>query len=47
MLGVDDGREGIALSCVFLGMFSVYYNWAKEQPDSDSDFFAEYDERRL
>eukprot|EP00629_Pelagomonadales_sp_RCC1024_P002599 CAMPEP_0119266380 /NCGR_PEP_ID=MMETSP1329-20130426/4889_1 /TAXON_ID=114041 /ORGANISM="Genus nov. species nov., Strain RCC1024" /LENGTH=108 /DNA_ID=CAMNT_0007266257 /DNA_START=114 /DNA_END=440 /DNA_ORIENTATION=+ len=47
-LGVDDGREGIALSCVFLGMFSVYYNWAKDQPDSDgSDFFAEYEERRF
>ena len=27
--------------------FATYYNWAKEQPDSDSDFFAEYDERRL
>ena len=31
---------------IFGFFFAVYYNWAKMQPDSDSDFFAEYDERR-
>lgn len=45
-LGVDDGREGIALTCVFGFFFATYYNWAKDQPDSESDFFGEYDERR-
>jgi len=46
-LGIDDGREGTVLTFVFGFFFLVYYNWAKDQPDSDSDFFAEYDERRL
>jgi len=46
-LGIDDGREGTVLTVIFGFFFLVYYNWAKDQPDSDSDFFAEYDERRL
>ena len=46
VLGIDDGRETVVLSVVFGAFFTLYYNWAKDQPDSDSDFFAEYDERR-
>jgi len=46
-LGIDDGREGTVILVIFGFFFLVYFNWAKEQPDSDSDFFAEYDERRL
>ena len=33
---------------VLLGVFlPIFFNWSKDQPDSDSDFFGEYDERRL
>ena len=46
-LGIDDPREGTVLWVIGGFFFATYYNWAKEQPDSDSDFFAEYDERRL
>ena len=46
-LGIDDPREGTVLWVIGGFFFFTYYNWAKEQPDSDSDFFAEYDERRL
>mmetsp|Transcript_14151 Transcript_14151/g.43750 ORF Transcript_14151/g.43750 Transcript_14151/m.43750 type:complete len:112 (+) Transcript_14151:90-425(+) len=46
-LGIDDPREGTVLWAIGGFFFFIYYNWAKEQPDSDSDFFAEYDERRL
>ena len=46
VLGIDDGRETTVLTLVFGAFFWLYYNWAKDQPDSDSDFFAEYDERR-
>lgn len=46
VLGIDDGRETTVLTLVFGSFFWLYYNWAKDQPDSDSDFFAEYDERR-
>jgi hypothetical protein len=46
-LGIEDEREGIALLCVGGFLFSVFFNWSKDQPDSDSDFFGEYDERRL
>ena len=45
--GVDDPREFVAFSFVFLTFFSFYYTWAKDQPDSNSDFFSEYDDRRL
>lgn len=45
-LGIDDGRETIALFGVFFAFFTLYYNWAKGQPDSDSDFFGEIDDRR-
>merc|ERR1719258_485497 len=27
-------------------MFAVFFRWSAEQPDADSDFFGEYDERR-
>ena len=43
-LGIDDPREGTVLWVIGGFFFFTYYNWAKEQPDSDSDFFAEYDE---
>ena len=46
-LGIDDPREGTVLWVIGGFFFFTYYNWAKEQPDSDSDFFGEYDERRL
>jgi hypothetical protein len=46
-LGIDDPREATVLTLIGGFFFATYYNWAKEQPDSDSDFFAEYDERRL
>mmetsp|Transcript_12127 Transcript_12127/g.36042 ORF Transcript_12127/g.36042 Transcript_12127/m.36042 type:complete len:110 (-) Transcript_12127:89-418(-) len=45
-LGIDDPRESTVLTVIFGFFFAVYYNWAKTQPDSNSDFFAEYDERR-
>ena len=46
-LGIDDPREGTVLWVIGGFFFATYANWAKEQPDSDSHFFAEYDERRL
>ena len=46
-LGIEDEREGYALLAVGGFMFTVFFRWSAEQPDSDSDFFAEYDERRL
>lgn len=45
--GVDDDRETLVTVVIFGLFFTLYYNWAKDQPDSDSDFFGEYDERRL
>lgn len=45
-LGIDDSREFYVLAVVFAGFWVLYFNWAKDQPDNDSDFFAEYDERR-
>ena len=46
-LGIEDEREGYALLAVGGFMFAVFFRWSAEQPDADSDFFAEYDERRL
>ena len=46
-LGIEDEREGYALLAVGGFMFTVFFRWSAEQPDADSDFFAEYDERRL
>ena len=40
-------REGYALLGMGGFMFAVFFRWSAEQPDSDSDFFGEYDERRL
>lgn len=45
--GIDDDRETLVTVVIFGLFFALYYNWAKDQPDSDSDFFGEYDERRL
>lgn len=45
-LGIDDNRELLVLAVVFSGFWVLYFNWAKDQPDNDSDFFSEYDERR-
>ena len=36
-LGIDDPREGTVLWVIGGFFFATYYNWAKEQPDSDSD----------
>ena len=46
-LGIEDVREGYALLGMGGFMFAVFFRWSAEQPDSDSDFFGEYDERRL
>ncbi|KAJ1460374.1 hypothetical protein M885DRAFT_495055 [Pelagophyceae sp. CCMP2097] len=46
VFGIDDNRELTALALVFGSFFALYFNWAKEQPDSDSDFFGEIDDRR-
>ena len=46
MFGIDDGRETTVLALVFGIFFATYYNWAKDQPDSESDFFGEIDDRR-
>ena len=40
-------REGYALLGMGGFMFAVFFRWSAEQPDADSDFFGEYDERRL
>ena len=40
MFGIDDQRLQYALILGYGLMFSVYFNWAKDQPDSDSDFFG-------
>mmetsp|Transcript_22723 Transcript_22723/g.69853 ORF Transcript_22723/g.69853 Transcript_22723/m.69853 type:complete len:108 (+) Transcript_22723:70-393(+) len=46
IFGIDDGRETLVLAVVFFGFFTLYNGWAAGQPDSNSDFFGEYDERR-
>ena len=46
-LGIEDVREGYALLGMGGFMFAVFFRWSAEQPDADSDFFGEYDERRL
>jgi len=40
-------RGGYALLGMGGFMFAVFFRWSAEQPDADSDFFGEYDERRL
>ena len=40
MFGIDDQRLQLALVLGYGLMFSIYFNWAKDQPDSDSDFFG-------
>ena len=47
ILGIDDNREFIVLAIVWFAFTTLYFGWAKDQPDNDSDFFAEYDERRV
>jgi len=46
IFGIDDNRELLVLGVIFFGFFTLYNGWASGQPDSDSDFFGEYDERR-
>merc|ERR1719263_769896 len=46
MFGIDDQRLQYTLILGYGFMFAIYFNWAKDQPDSDSDFFGEYDKRR-
>uniref|UniRef100_A0A7S3NIS3 PSII 6.1 kDa protein n=1 Tax=Aureoumbra lagunensis TaxID=44058 RepID=A0A7S3NIS3_9STRA len=45
-LGIDDPRELVAALAVGTAFWTLYYNWAKDQPDNESDFFGEYDDRR-
>lgn len=45
-LGVDDGRLLAVLFAVHWSIAALWYSWQKDQPDRESDFFAEYDDRR-
>mmetsp|Transcript_2882 Transcript_2882/g.9564 ORF Transcript_2882/g.9564 Transcript_2882/m.9564 type:complete len:119 (+) Transcript_2882:260-616(+) len=47
ILGVDDGRQLVVSAVIFAAFWTLYFGWAKDQPDNGSDFFGEYDERRL
>lgn len=45
-LGFDGPIFTYILIAVYLAIGTVWFQWANKQPDTESDFFGEYDQRR-